>query len=104
MSDLSFVVGDNAPSIFGTLTAGGEILNLTAAVAVRFQMRSAYDRRYSLDSAAVVVDAATGAVRYDPAAGDFPLPGDFVCRWQITWNDDTIQHTEPENTITIDPA
>ncbi len=104
MSDLSFVASDDQPAIFGTLAVNGEVLDLTTATSVSFQMRSAIDRRYSVDAPAVIVTANLGAVRYDWAVGDLSAPGDYVMRWQINWNDGSIQHTEPENTITVDSA
>ena len=104
MADLTFTAGDDAPSIFGTLTVAGEVLDLSGATEVRFQMRPANDRRYVVDAGAAIVTANLGAVRYDPAAGDFGTPGDYIARWRVIWNDDTTQASEPENTITVDPA
>lgn len=104
MADLTFVAGDTAPAVFGTLTVGSAVLNLTAAQEVRFQLRSTVDRRYAVDAVAVIVTAASGAVRYDIQPGDLSIPGDYLARWRVLWNDDSVQHTEPENTVTIDPA
>lgn len=104
MSDLEFVVGDTQPSIFGTLTINGVAVDLTSATSVNFQMRQSIDRRFSVDAGATIVDRPTGAVRYDWADGDLALAGDFVGRWQIAWNDGTIQHSDPTNGITVAPA
>lgn len=104
MSDLVFVQGDSAPSIFGTLTIQGVPVNLTGALGVKFQMRAATEYRYVIDAAATVVTPASGAVRYDPEPGDLSQAGDFIARWQVTFSDGSIQHSEPENTITIDPT
>jgi hypothetical protein len=104
LSDLSFIQNDTAPSIFGTLAINGVAVNLTSASGVKFQMRLATDRRFTVDAAAVVVTPAAGAVRYDWAAGDLATAGDYVARWQVTFGDGSIQHSEPENTITIDPV
>lgn len=103
MSDLTFVQSDDAPSVFGTLAINGVVLNLAGAT-VRFQMRLATDRRFSVDAAATVVTPSAGAVRYDWAVGDLAVAGDYIARWRVTFADGTVQHTEPENTITIDPA
>jgi hypothetical protein len=32
------------------------------------------------------------------------MPGDFVSRWRVVFPGGRIEHTEPENTITVDPA
>ena len=101
MADLQLVVSDTAPSIFGALTdAAGAPIDLTDAV-VRFQMRPATDRRFSVDAAAIVVDATAGEVRYDWQAGDLVSAGDFVSRWRIVFADDSIDHSDPANTITV---
>lgn len=101
MSDVTFVQSDSAPSLSGTLTdPDGNPINLTSA-SVKFQMRLADDRRYTVNSDAVVVSAAAGTVRYDWAAGDLATPGDYVCQWQITFAGGAIQTTDPANTITI---
>ena len=41
-----------------------------------------------------------------PAAAETRLrldsqPGDYIGQWEIVWNDDTIQTTQPANTISI---
>ena len=101
---LSFVAGDTQPSLLGTLTINGVAVNLTSASGVDFQMRQAIDRRFTVNSRAVIVSAATGSVRYDWAAGDLALPGDFVGRWRINWSDGSTQHSDPTNGITVEPA
>lgn len=104
MSDLTFVQGDTQPSVHGTLTTSGVAIDLTTALSVRFQMRLSSEFRYLVDAAATVVTPASGIVRYDWAVGDLATPGDYVARWLITYSDGTTQHTEPENTITVDPT
>ena len=101
MSDLIFVASDDAPSVFGTLATTAGPVNLTGAT-VKFQMRLADNRRFAVNAAAVVVTPTTGAVRYDWAPGDLATPGDYVSRWRVTFGDGTIQHSEPENTITVE--
>lgn len=101
MADLKLVVDDTAPSVFGALAVDGVAVNLASASEVRFQMRSKFDRRLSLDRTAVVVSESLGEVRYDWQEGDLGTPGEYASRWEIVWGDGTRQHTEPENTITI---
>lgn len=101
---VTLVAGDSSPSIFGTLTNLPDS-GLTGAT-VRFQMRLTGSGALSLDEEATVVDAATGEVRFDwdPEGPVVPAAGSYVSRWQITFADESIQHTEPENTITVDPV
>lgn len=101
MSDILFVVDDTQPSVSGDLTnVDGSPLDLTGCT-VRFQVRLAMDRRLSVDAAAEILSAAAGTVRYDWSNGDITWPGDYVSRWQVTYPDDTVQHTTPENTISV---
>lgn len=100
MSDITVVSSDTAPSIFGTLSDTNGAINLTGA-SVKFQMRPATDRRFTVDAAATIVTPLTGSVRYDWAAGDLATPGDYVMRWQVTLIGGAVQHTDPENTITV---
>jgi hypothetical protein len=100
MSDLTVVQTDTAPSVYGTLAVSGVPVNL-ADCAVRFQMRSAIDNRLCVDGEAAIVSEPDGTVRYDWAPGDLSELGDFLSRWQITYSDLSVQHTTPENTITV---
>lgn len=103
-AQLTVVQGDTAPSIFGALTdSAGDAVDLTDASAVRLQVRQKIDRRFFLDGAATIVDAATGSVRYDLQAGDLPLLSTLECvaRWRIEWDDGSIEHTDPANTIDL---
>lgn len=103
MSDLSFVAGDTAPSITGTLTNISEA-DLAAASAVRFQMRLLTEFRYTVDGVATVTSAAAKEVRYDWAAGDLDTPGDYASRWLVVFADTTLEHSIPANTITVEAA
>lgn len=104
MADLTFVVGDDAPSIFGTITnTDGTPFSLSGC-SVRFLMRSLVDGRATVDASAVIVDATAGSVRYDWAAGDLAEPGNYEMRWRITFGDGSVTHTEPENTISVEAA
>jgi hypothetical protein len=102
MSDVTLVSADTGPSLSGTLTnAAGVPINLTTAT-VKFQMRRTFDSRLVVNANATVVSGPAGTVRYDWVAGDLAMPGDYISRWQITFADLSIQHSEPENTITIE--
>src|SRR5690242_1073580 len=109
MSEVQAVVSQTGPSLFGTLTqADGTPYDLTGAT-VRWQMRPAIDRRFSVDASAVVVDAAAGEVRYDWADGDLAYPGgstgftDYIGHWRILAGDGTVIYSVPENTVTLSP-
>jgi len=104
LADLNFVQYDTAPTIFGTLAVDGEPLDLTTATSVRLQMRPANGYRYVIDGVANVVTPTAGAVRYDLVDGDLDNAGNFILRWEVHFSDGSIQHSEPENTVTVDPA
>ena len=102
MSDLTFVAYDTAPSVYGSLVIDGVPLDLTGAT-VRCQMRLTSDRRFKVDGAAVVLSPTAGTVRYDWGPDDLSTAGEYILRWEVTFGDGSIQHSEPENTITVDP-
>lgn len=104
MSDLTFIAGDTGPAVFGTLAINGTAVNLATADEVRFQMRRVGEFRFTVDAVATVLVPAAGTVMYDWAEGDLAVAGDYVSRWEITFNDTSVQHTEPENTITVEAA
>lgn len=105
MADLTFTVGDTAPSIYGALkNDDGSPFDLTGCT-VRFQMRWLLDNRLFIDHSAVVVGTATaGNVRYDWVAGDLDQAGQFESRWKIIFSDNSTERTQPENTITVEAA
>lgn len=104
MSDLTFIAGDTGPAVFGTLAIGGTAVDLTTADEVRFQMRRVGEFRFAVDAVATILVPAAGTVMYSWSAGDLAVAGDYVSRWEITFNDTSVQHTEPENTITVEAA
>ena len=101
MADVEFVRGDNGPSLNGTLTdQTGAPVDLTSA-SVLFQMRLTDDRRFTVNSTAVIVNATAGTVRYDWAAGQLDIAGDYEAQWQVTFPGGSVQTTDPANTITV---
>ncbi len=103
MADVELVQGDTRPALDGTIrrTVSGDPLDLTDATSIKFQMRKDDDRNYTVDAAAAFIDKPTGRVRYEWAEGDLSNPGDYIGQWEILWNDDTVQTTQPANTILI---
>jgi hypothetical protein len=75
--------------------------SLAGVTEVRFQMRKADDRRYTVDGVAAVTDEPNGRVEYAWSANDLSVPGEYIGQWQITHGDGKIQTTQPPNTITI---
>jgi hypothetical protein len=102
MADLVVTQGDNKPDVLGLLTdtATGDPIDLTDCD-VAFRMRKADDRRWTVNAAAVVTDAANGRVRYSWGANDLANDGDYEAYWRITFEDTTTQSTEPPNTIEV---
>lgn len=103
MSDITFVQGDTAPPIKGTIlrTEEGTARDLTDATEVRFQMKKPGDRRYTVDAVADITAAAAGRVQYDWEVNDLSVEGEYHGQWQIEWLDGKIQTTQPVNTITV---
>lgn len=101
---MQLVQDDTRPALEGTLrhTRTGDPLDLTAAAAIRFQMRKSDDQLYTVDGEATFVDRVGGLVRYEWVDGDLNNPGDdYIAQWEIEWGDGTIQTTTPANTIEI---
>ncbi len=98
---LTFTQGDTAPAITGAITHQNDnsALDLTGA-SVKFQMRKADDRRFTVNATASVINASTGSVGYDWAPNDLATPGDYLVQWEITFSGGRIQTTS-QNTITV---
>ena len=100
---LTFVQGDTAPDITTTIheeDVPGNIVNLTDCT-VRFQMRRPDDRRFTVNAAATVVNAAAGTVRYSWGPNDLAVPGDYQIQWEVTYLGGRIQTTAPVEEITV---
>ena len=103
MADLSLVQGDSKPDVLGTLVDAvtGSPIDLSNVDTVKFQMRETNDRRYTVNALALVTDAVNGKVRYSWAADDLARPGTFQAQWELTFNDATVQTTDPVNSIVV---
>ena len=97
---LTVFQGNTSPSIVDTITAAGEPQPLTGA-SVRLRMRAEHSATLKVDAAAVVTDAAAGAVRYDWAAGDLDTAGRYRAWWQVTFGNGKIQDT-PEFAVDVE--
>lgn len=101
---LSFVQGDTAPDIASVIhdeDAPASPKNLSTATGVRFQMRKSDDRRYTVNAAATVVNAALGQVKYSWGANDLAVPGTYDVQWEVTWSGGRIQTTTPPEEIEV---
>lgn len=82
---------DTSPSIQATLTdASGAAVNIAGA-SVRFHMKNMTNSGVIVDRAATVVNAANGIVRYDWLAADTQKTGMFLCEFEVTYSDSSIE-------------
>lgn len=88
MADFTMKANDRAPSIEATLGFAGttDVPDLTGAT-VDFIMSKTDAATPKVNAPAVIVDAATGRVRYDWAVGDTDETGVFKGEWQVTYAD-----------------
>jgi hypothetical protein len=100
---LTFVQGDTAPAIRSTLHALDDPstpVDLTGST-VRFQMRKADDRRFTVNNEGDIVDEEDGTVTYLWGPNDLSVAGDYVIQWEVTFPDARIQTTATTETITV---
>src|SRR5262245_18776713 len=90
---------NRSPSISDTIRVDGVAFDLTTST-VKFKMRADGSSTLKVDTAAVVVSAAAGSVRYDWAALDVDTAGDFLGWWEVTLPSGKTQDT-PEFEIVI---
>lgn len=74
---------NRSPSLTDTLTVDGVAFNLTDCT-VKLKMRAVGSATLKVDTAAAIVSAAAGTVRYDWAAADVDTAGDYIAWWQVT--------------------
>ncbi|CAB4176084.1 Domain of unknown function DUF2479 [uncultured Caudovirales phage] len=70
-------------------------VNITGA-SVKFSMRTRTGSVAKVSSAATIVTAATGIVKYQWVTGDTDTAGDYRAEWQVTFSSGKIQ-TYPNN-------
>lgn len=104
MTNFIFVQGDTEPAINATLheeDAPAQVWDLTDAGSVRFQMRKADDRRFTVDNEATILDPEAGTVRYNWGPNDLSVPGEYEVQWRVIYNDLRKQTTAHTQTITV---
>jgi hypothetical protein len=100
---LTFVQGDTAPDLNATLHLEGDPetpIDLSHAT-VRFQMRQANDRRFTVDAVADIVSGPAGTVKYVWAPNDLAQPGDYDAQWEVTFQDETVQTTAQTQVLRV---
>ena len=103
---LTFVQGDTAPDLTSQIHEEDDPtvpVDLTDA-AVKFQMRKADDRRFTVNAAASITDAINGYVSYSWGPNDLATPGEYVIQWEVTYSGGRIQTTRPANRRTPKPS
>jgi BppU N-terminal domain len=81
-----------SPSLTDTLTSNNLPVDLSGAT-VKFRMREEASTTLKTDTAAVIVNATAGQVRYDWVAQDVDTAGDYVAWWQVTFPSAKTQDT-----------
>ena len=105
MSDFDIKQHATGPAFEGRLVSGIAPVNIEGATA-RFRMRRAPGGATVIDSAAVIVNGATGDVAYHWGAGDTATPGDYLAEFDVTLpgGEKITVPTGGYKTITITPA
>lgn len=105
MADFTIKRNDTSPSISYSLgDAAGDAVNLTGASVV-FKMAKARGSglpgELAVDSAAVIVTASEGDVRYDWDAADTEAAGDYVAEFEVTYSDGEVETFPNAEYITV---
>lgn len=104
MAQPILVQGDTRPLIRAVLyerfTVPKTYINLTSA-AVRFQMRKADDKYFTVNGEAVITSAPSGGVSYQLATNDLQTPGEYQVQWEVTFPDGKVQTTSVPNLVTV---
>jgi len=82
---------DRRPVASTVITRGGVIVDLDTAAGVTFKMKRFGRVDLKVNSAAVITDAANGAVEYRWSAGDTDEAGKYFAEYEVLWADSTTE-------------
>lgn len=92
-----------APSLTDTIKVNGAAFDLTGST-VKLRMRAETSSTLKVDTAAAIVSATAGTVRYDWAAADVDTPGEYVAWWAVTLPNSLVQDTDEFAVVVRDHA
>jgi len=83
--------GDTVPSLRVSLLNGTDNAISLDGANVRFHMRAIGSLSILIDSSVSVIDAGSGVIQYDWAAGDTSSIGSYQAEFQVTYADGKIE-------------
>lgn len=106
-ADFEIVQGDEAPAILATFEDdAGNPVPFNPGDAVAFTMRSARTgAAITPAGAASIVSPSAASMKYQWAAADTATPGDYACRFRVTYADTTKESVPagPEILVRVNP-
>lgn len=100
---ITIFLNNRSPSLTDTIRVDGAAFPLTTST-VKLRMRAAASSTLKVDTAATVVSAPAGTVRYDWAALDVDTAGEYVAWWRVTLPSGFVQETPTFAVTVTDPA